>query len=87
MIAVVLILVCTLYSTSPSLFQYFASVNTGIRTGLSLPLITLLMLGHHILCLHGSSIYSQSLQMAQNGSIQQEKWKYEIKTHKCFPDK
>lgn len=31
-IAVVLILVCTLYSTSPSLFQYFASVNTGIRT-------------------------------------------------------
>lgn len=32
MIAVVLILVCTLYSTSPSLFQYFASVNTGIRT-------------------------------------------------------
>lgn len=24
--------------------------------------------------------------MAQNGSIQQEKWKYEIKTHKCFPD-
>lgn len=32
MIAVVLILVCTLYSTSLSLFQYFASVNTGIRT-------------------------------------------------------
>lgn len=32
MIAVVLILVCTLYSTNPSLFQYFASVNTGIRT-------------------------------------------------------